>query len=105
MLYIYTIQPTRIEMLSVGATPEEEQVVSEHFTYLKELTDQGVVLLAGRTLNNDPNTFGIVVFRANSEEDAKRLVENDPAVKHRVMQAEIYPFKIALLGELPLKEE
>ena len=44
--------------------------ISAHYNYLKALTDQGVVILAGRTLNTDESSFGIVIFRADSEEAA-----------------------------------
>ena len=59
--YLYRIQPTRLEMLTVGPTPQEEQIVSQHFAYLKNLTEQGVVILVGRTQNNDLRTFGIAI--------------------------------------------
>jgi uncharacterized protein YciI len=99
-LFLYKIQPVRLEMLSVCQTPEEEQTISEHFTYLKSLTEAGVVPLAGRTLNTDHSCFGIVILTARSEEEARQIMLNDPAVKQRVMLAELYPFGMALLGKL-----
>ena len=51
--FLYVIRPTRIEMLSDGATAEEEAIVSEHFAYLQDLTREGILILAGRTLNTD----------------------------------------------------
>jgi uncharacterized protein len=83
-------------MLSVGSTPEEDQIISQHFAYLKDLTDAGVVYLAGRTLNIDPSSFGIVILTASSEQEACQIMQNDPAVKQQVMRAELYPFRIAL---------
>jgi len=100
-LFLYRIQPVRPEMLSVGETAEEEQTISEHFSYLKDLTEAGVVLLAGRTLNTDHSSFGIVIFSASSEEEARQIMLDDPAVKRRVMRAELYPYRIALCGALP----
>jgi uncharacterized protein YciI len=88
-------------MLSVGLTPEEDQIISEHFAYLKDLTEAGVVLLAGRTLNTDCSWFGIVILTASSEQEARQIMLNDPAVQQRVMRAELYPYRIALLGTLP----
>ncbi len=61
-LFLYKIQPVRPEMLSVGPTSAEEQTVAEHFSYLKDLTEAGVVLLAGRTLNTDHSSFGMVIL-------------------------------------------
>lgn len=45
--YLYRIQPTRMEMLREGPTPQEEQLVSQHFNYLKALMAQGTLILAG----------------------------------------------------------
>jgi uncharacterized protein YciI len=98
--WLYKIQPTRIEMLTEGLTESEERLVSEHFAYLKRLTDAGVVLLAGRTLNTDATTFGIVIFHAASEADARGVMENDPAVRAGVFGAELYPYSIALAGPI-----
>jgi uncharacterized protein YciI len=100
-LFLYRIQPVRPEMLSEGATPYEDRIISEHFAYLERLTQTGVVLLAGRTLNTDPSAFGIVILTAGSEQEARRIMHDDPAVSQRVMRAELYPYRIALLGRLP----
>ena len=97
--YLYTIRPTRPQMLTDGPTPEESEVLSEHFGYLEKLTDQGTVILAGRTLNTDESSFGIVVFEAGSESDAQALLDSDPAVQKGVMQARLYPFRVALMRQ------
>jgi uncharacterized protein YciI len=95
--YLYRIQPTRPDMLSEGATAEEEYVVDAHFNYLKGLMERGVVILAGRTLNTDQSSFGIIIFRADTEEAAQAVVANDPAVKRGVMRAELFPYRIAMM--------
>lgn len=100
-LFLYRIQPVRPEMLTEGPTPEEEAAVEAHFNYLKALTEAGVVVLAGRTLNTDLSSFGIVIFRAVGEVEARQVMHRDPAVQQRMMRAELFPYRIALLGELP----
>lgn len=45
--FLYKIQPTRLEMLTEGPTAEEGVILSQHFAYLKGLTEEGVVVLAG----------------------------------------------------------
>jgi len=99
--YLYKIQPTRQEMLIEGLTMEEERLVQEHFEYLRSLAQKGVVLLAGRTQNPDPTGFGIVIFRAASSDEARAVMEADPAVRHGVFRAELYPYAISLVGALP----
>lgn len=101
--YLYKIQPIRSEMLTESPTEDEQNLISQHFDYLKNLTDQGVVLLAGRTLNTDETSFGIVIFIAESEEAATEIMNNDPAVKHKVMRAELYPYGLALMGKSPFQ--
>ena len=97
--YLYKIQPTRPAMLTEGPTPEEETILAGHFAYLKDLTDRGVVILAGRTLNTDVSSFGIVIFKAGSEDEARERMNDDPAVKRGVMRAELYPYRVALLAD------
>jgi uncharacterized protein len=85
-------------MLTGGATENETKMVEEHFAYLKDLTKNGTVLLAGRTKNTDTSGFGIVIFQARTEEAARKIVNEDPAVRSRVFRAELFPYKIALLN-------
>ncbi|AEF54212.1 YCII-related protein [Marinomonas posidonica IVIA-Po-181] len=94
--YLYKIVPTRPEMLISGPTDNESVLLEQHYKYLHELTVQGIVRIAGRTLVEDESTFGIVVFNAVSEDEARHLMNADPAVKQGVMHAELYPFRIAL---------
>jgi len=95
--FIYVLRPTRLEMLSDGATPEEIATVSRHFAYFQDLTAKGVMILMGRTQNNDEHTFGIAIFEAEDESAARKIMENDPAVIGGVMTATLYPYKIALM--------
>ena len=96
--YLYRTQPARIEMVTNGPTNEEALVLSEHFNYLKSLTKQGVVLVFGRTQNNDASTFGITIFRAESDDAARSIMNNDPAVKKGTMRAELFPYRVAGLN-------
>jgi uncharacterized protein len=98
--YLYKIQPTRLEMLTEGSTEREAEIVSQHFQYLSDLTDQGVVIMVGRTQNNDASTFGIVIFEAEDEDAARQIMNNDPAVQNGVMRAELYLYKVALMRKV-----
>jgi uncharacterized protein YciI len=94
--FIYCIKPTRLEILTGGPTEEEAAIIGEHFAYLERLVAQNVVLMAGRTLNTDERTFGIVVFVARSNQEAVELMQNDPAVSRGIMVAELFPYRVAL---------
>jgi uncharacterized protein YciI len=85
-------------MVTTGPTDEEASIISEHFDYLKSLTERGVVLVFGRTQNNDRSTFGITIFRAESDDAARSIMNNDPAVKKGIMRAELFPYRVAGLN-------
>lgn len=96
--FLYRIQPSRKEMLIEGVTPEEEEVIAHHFSYLENLLSRGVLILAGRTLTTDEDSFGIVIFQAESESAARHIMENDPAVQQGVMKASLFPYRVALMS-------
>ena len=95
--YIYRIQPVRPELLTDGPTHEEMEHLGRHFAYLQELTEKGVIILAGRTLNTDPTSFGIVIFLADDDEHAMDIMNDDPAVSGEVMTAALFPYSVALM--------
>jgi uncharacterized protein YciI len=95
--WLYYLKPARLGMVTEGATPAEEEIVGLHFAYLKDLTEKGVMVLMGRTQNNDETTFGIAIFEAENENAARSIMENDPAVKNGIMTATLYPYKVALI--------
>ncbi len=69
-------------------------ILERHYAYLSDLCDRGVVTLAGRA---EDTSFGIVIFEADSIEEATGIVEGDPAVAEHVMTAELKEFRLALL--------
>lgn len=95
--WLYYLEPTRLGMVTEGSTPEEAETVSRHFAYLKDLTEKGVMVIVGRTQNNDESTFGIAIFEAEDESTAREIMANDPAVLGGVMKATLYPYKVTLM--------
>lgn len=96
-VYIYTLQLIP-ELLDLENWSEgESQIVSDHFTRLKNFKDEGIVILAGRIPVMEEEAFGIVIFRAESADEAVLFMENDPAVKEGIMTAKVYPFDISLI--------
>ncbi len=93
--YIYLTHPLRDGFFE-RPTLEEDAIMEEHFQYLKQATDTGIVLLAGPCLDN---TFGIIVFRARDVAAAQAFMFNDPSVKKNVMMAELHPMHISLRGQ------
>jgi uncharacterized protein YciI len=88
-------KPTRLEML-LETTPEEDEIIDQHAAYFEALTQEGVVIQVGRTLNTDETSFGLTIFEAEDELAAREIMENDPAVKNGLMTATLYPYRVAL---------
>lgn len=96
--FLIRIRPSRLEMLSDGGTAAENTLVEQHFRYLSDLGDRGIVMLAGRTLQEGSTSFGIVLLRVESEKHAQEILRGDPAVAGGVFKGELFPFRTALSG-------
>jgi uncharacterized protein YciI len=94
--FLYKLQLVRGDMLRTGPTAAEQTAVADHFAYLQGLHARGTIIFVGRTLTTDENTMGLAVFRAESEDAARRIMNDDPVVKKGVMAATLYPFKVVL---------
>ena len=94
--FLYRIVPTRPRMLVDGLTERETAVVDAHFAYLRRLAADGVVLMAGRTVDTGPATWGIVVFTAASLAEAEEVIRADPAIAQGVMRCELFPYRVAV---------
>lgn len=73
-------------------TPEFAQVMQQHHPFVKQITDQGKLAIAGPfPLSDQGELVGISIFRVGREETAKWLQE-DPAVKAGLLKPEIHPW-------------
>ncbi|GJM26417.1 MAG: hypothetical protein DHS20C16_28320 [Phycisphaerae bacterium] len=94
--YIYFIHPVR-EGFITEPTPDEARKVGAHFAYLKKLTTEGTVLLAGPS--TDPPYTGIIIFKAENREAAEAIMKGDPAVRAGVFRARLSPMTLSLVGQ------
>ena len=95
--FVYVLKLTPRLLDEKNWTEQDNRIVGRHFRRLQRLHKEGRVLMAGRTLNSDPSQFGVVVFEAASEEEAREFMEADDAVKEKVMTAQLFPFRVALI--------
>jgi uncharacterized protein len=91
--WLCVIRPPRVTFME-DATPEEQEIMREHFEYLKSLLEAGKLILAGPSLEPP---FGIIVLEAESEDEARRLVAADPSVAAGIQMPELHPFRASLL--------
>lgn len=95
--YLYVLRLIPRLLREDGWTEQDHQVVSRHFDALQRLLAEGRLILAGRTLGEGENCFGLVILEAQSTEEARQLMESDPAVREGIMTAILYPYRVALL--------
>jgi uncharacterized protein YciI len=85
-------------MTDPDAWTEEDSIISHaHFEYLKQATADEIVILAGRS--QDGIGPAVVIFEAESEEEARRFMEADPFVSEGLFLANLHPFRAALVRE------
>ncbi|RZU02632.1 YciI family protein [Rivibacter subsaxonicus] len=69
--------------------PGEQAHFREHSTNLRRLREQGSLLLGARYADK-----GLVVLAAASEQEARAMLEQDPAIQNRVFGYELHPFAV-----------
>ena len=97
--FLIRLQPVPRLVEADNWTDRENRIVADHFRRLQQMLADGTLILAGRTLNKDETMFGIVILEAESEGEARRLMNEDPAVKGGVMTASLFPYRVALIRE------
>jgi uncharacterized protein YciI len=96
MCFIAFFTPCR-ETFPGDGTEEEFAKVSEHFQQLKRDQEDGVLILAGRT--QDDNPTGVYIFKAASQEAAEKRIREDAAIKSGVFVLQcVRPYAVALFS-------
>jgi uncharacterized protein YciI len=96
--YLYLLLPGDRPELATDPeawTEADERVASEHYGRLKNATETGRVILAGRS--QDGVGPAVVIFRADSDDEARRFMEEDPFVTERLFRATLHPFRASLV--------
>lgn len=75
-------------------TEEEAEIMSRHFLYLQEMLKEGKLIIAGPVTTGE---FGLSIVETESEEEARKIMNNDPAVVSGIMTPTIYPYRVSLL--------
>ncbi|NNE08707.1 MAG: hypothetical protein HKN20_09115 [Gemmatimonadetes bacterium] len=76
-------------------TAEEEAVMGEHFRYLRRLTAEGKVLMAGPVFGE----FGLIVLRTKDKATARGILENDPSVAAGLHTFALHEMEVSLLAD------
>ncbi|MDH3944371.1 MAG: YciI family protein [Anaerolineae bacterium] len=66
-----------------------EQPLREHGNYINSLHKQGILLEGGPFLDNEG---GLAIIQVENEEQAQKIVAEDPAITSGVFTAELHPW-------------
>ena len=94
--HFYTIiKPYRKDFI-LNPMENENAIMENHFSYLKNLLDNNKLYLAGPTLiESDP--FGVIIFETETEEEARELLMQDPSIKSGIQKVvDFRPVRLSL---------
>lgn len=58
---------------------KDKELLEEHIAYLNKYIAEGKIFAKGPFTDH---SGGLVIYRVDSWEEAKSIIENDPAIKH-----------------------
>ena len=94
--FLGIIRPTREDFLT-NPTDKDNQIMAEHFRYLRGLLTRRKLVLAGPVLN-EQRPQGIYIFECESLDEAQELFEADPAIQAGIQKIVLLePFKLSLI--------
>ncbi len=93
--WLYTFVALKREDLLATLTDEEKQQFSAHAGYIKDRCKEGTVVFAGPC--TDMKGPACVILDVRTEAEARALMENDPAVKHGLMKANLHPVRLSFV--------
>jgi len=74
-------------------SPDYDRLQIEHVEYQLFLRKSGKTILVGPLVDNG-DIRGLTVFKVNTAEEVKNLIENDPAVSAKVFNYIIHPWMV-----------
>ena len=88
--YVFCILKTGSN--TTATDQERNDYFKGHMENIQRLANEGKLAVAGPFMKNDKNYRGIFVFNVTTVEEAKALVESDPAVKGKIFDYELTPW-------------
>ncbi len=101
-----------LAILKTGTNEVKDKAKSDslfggHMQNIKRLADEGKLVVAGPLKKNDKNYRGIFILNVKTIEEAKLLLDTDPAIHAKVFDTELYGWygSAALPMYLPSSEQ
>jgi uncharacterized protein YciI len=96
--YVFVLLVTGSNNMEQGAA--RDSIFSGHLKNIGRLADEGKLVIAGPFGDNNKSYRGIFILNVKTIEEAKKLLDTDPAIHTKVLAAELYEwYGSAALGE------
>lgn len=101
----YGMKPYVLVILKTGPGRINDQAQMEllfegHIKNIQKLADEGKLIVAGPFVKNEKEYRGIFILNVNNPDEAKTLLQTDPAIREKVFEPEIFEwYGSAALGE------
>lgn len=99
MEYVYKLILVERLFEEKNWTEKDEKITSDHFKYLLNLQKENKIILAGKTEGLTSDTYGLVIFSAETDVEAENIMKNDPAVKNNIMYGFLQRYNVAIFNE------
>jgi uncharacterized protein YciI len=91
----YGMKAYMLVILKTGSnTTQDKNFISNcfkgHMDNIQRLVDEGKLVIAGPLEKNESSYRGIFILNVTSAEEAKALLQTDPAVKEGLLDAELF---------------
>jgi uncharacterized protein YciI len=86
--YIFVLLIPGINHLEKGA--KRDSIFRGHLKNIGKLAEAGKLVIAGPLGDNDRSYRGIFILNVKTIEEAKELLQTDPAIQSKVLDAELY---------------
>lgn len=85
-----------------GKWPDDKEAnaaLAGHGEYWARQRQEGRAILAGGMKGDYWDNVALIIFQAESEDEARAIVKADPAVKAYVFQAQVRPFDVSYVTD------
>ncbi|MCD6068018.1 MAG: hypothetical protein K0S33_2844 [Bacteroidetes bacterium] len=93
--------------VKISDKAKNDSLFAGHMANIERLAKKGILTVAGPMGKNDKGYRGIFIFNVKTVEEAVKLLDTDPTIKAKVLEAECYPWygSAALPLYLPYHDE
>lgn len=92
--YIYILKLNERLYDDQAWTEEDNKILEKHFLRLKQDFEANKIIHVGRTENPKDDGFGVVIYKATDDEEAKSYMLSDPAIVNDLMSGTFKPYKV-----------